>query len=703
MTLNKIFYSLRKRNKENYKQLQFCVMFAAFLVSSFISIVMNPAIQKALPPGGDSRKQVYMIFCIAVIGCFVFTIYAAGLFLRYKSHEIGIFLALGTEKKRLSKALYSDLGKIILTQSAIGIGAGMVMAFIALCIFKTAFPLSVDKVAFISLPGMAVPVLFCILAGVSIMVQARRFTKKSNIMDILNEQRKNEPLKDNIKSGYLIIGLVCLIAGILIAGVGAPIYTQYTKQSLGIWPSMFYLVSLFGLYRILIYSVIVHKRGKNPQKYYKNIISYGLLKFQGRSIVKNMLIISLLIICGLFACLYSPTKYILDQEAVRSNPVDFVFYYPLNADELEKEDIMELAEDFNVKIRNYHEAEFIRLLGSGVDRSDIDESGKLIEIYQKEHMYYSFLNESAYNKITGQNIEIEDGTYKLLINDVMYENIFYNFKDLDYVTNQYTDLKKEFKSAGTEKYGGLVNGRGVNGASRYVISDADYEVLSKGLPEEMRVRNILFGVEDIDNSYPFAKELYKKYCDSASENMLQMSAYDEHQEQLSLKEKGRYSYAGIIQPDPQHPEEQADWRYAPSFKILDMKNGFLSFAIFYMLFIYVTVICLAAAGIISYTRSMTVAVKNQKVFEDVKKLGANKEYLNGILTNQIKKVFVLPTVMGCLIMLLWFPLMLWQNDGILTGTEIIIIGVELLLCIAIAAYQLVIFKVSMKKAEKVVL
>lgn len=48
----------------------------------------------------------------------------------------------------------------------------------------------------------------------------------------------------------------------------------------------FYLLSLFGLYRILMYAVAVHKRGRNPQKYYRNLISYGLLKFQGKSVVK---------------------------------------------------------------------------------------------------------------------------------------------------------------------------------------------------------------------------------------------------------------------------------------------------------------------------------------------------------------------------------------------------------------------------------
>ena len=37
-----------------------------------------PTILEVLPEGGDSRKQVDMIFVLAVLGCAVFTAYAAG-------------------------------------------------------------------------------------------------------------------------------------------------------------------------------------------------------------------------------------------------------------------------------------------------------------------------------------------------------------------------------------------------------------------------------------------------------------------------------------------------------------------------------------------------------------------------------------------------------------------------------------------------
>ena len=168
------------------------------------------------------------------------------------------------------------------------------------------FPFSIEAPAFLPIGGIAASALYSILVIVCMMVPAVRFMRKTNIIDVLNEQRTNESVKQDMTRRYVIIGVVCLVLGVLIAGVGAQVYMRVTKQSLGVWVNLFYLLSLFGLYRILIYSIAVHKRGRNPQKYYKNLISYGLLKFQGSSIVKNMLIVCLLIVCSLFACIHRP-------------------------------------------------------------------------------------------------------------------------------------------------------------------------------------------------------------------------------------------------------------------------------------------------------------------------------------------------------------------------------------------------------------
>ena len=69
------------------------------LITAYVCMMRSPTILSVLPEGGDSRKQVMMIFALAVIGCAVFTTYAAGLFFRQKSRETGVFLALGAPER----------------------------------------------------------------------------------------------------------------------------------------------------------------------------------------------------------------------------------------------------------------------------------------------------------------------------------------------------------------------------------------------------------------------------------------------------------------------------------------------------------------------------------------------------------------------------------------------------------------------------
>ena len=99
MTLHTIFQHLRKNNPGEYRLFLGCNTFAILLISSFLAVLTSPLVQSVLPEGGDSRKQVYIIFAAALLGCFLFTIYSSSLFLRYKSRETGILTAMGLPRK----------------------------------------------------------------------------------------------------------------------------------------------------------------------------------------------------------------------------------------------------------------------------------------------------------------------------------------------------------------------------------------------------------------------------------------------------------------------------------------------------------------------------------------------------------------------------------------------------------------------------
>lgn len=113
-TFSQVYAALRRKNKGQYVLLAGCSFFSVLLITAYACMMRAPTILSVLPEGGDSRKQVMMVFVLAVIGCAVFTTYAAGLFFRQKSRETGVFLALGATRRQLQ----TELGKELALPSA---------------------------------------------------------------------------------------------------------------------------------------------------------------------------------------------------------------------------------------------------------------------------------------------------------------------------------------------------------------------------------------------------------------------------------------------------------------------------------------------------------------------------------------------------------------------------------------------------------
>lgn len=532
-----VLNKLRKYNKGNYRQFSLCFSLSVLLMSALTLFMLSPFVQSRLPIGGDSRKMLYMIYAVAVTGCVLFTIYATGLFLRFKSREVGILIALGTSKGMLSKTIRKEMLMLIGKLSVAGILAGGLTAVGFGRLYEHMVQ-SVEGDRFgLSLSGLLSSVLFILAVSVLIMGMANRFMKRVNLIEILNEERRAEPVRREVGRKYLVTSLILIVLGIL-GGLIIPfIISTVFKMTLRGFTYAFYILVLVGLYRLMVYSVAIHKRGKNPKKYYKHLISFGMLKFQGVSVVRNMLIITLLLAGALFAIFYSATNYILNDE--------------------------------------------------------------------------------------------------------------------------------------------------------------DFAGLKEGLSKRFQVTQVLFDVSEEGEIYAFSKELYAQYCNSASDSMRVMAAYDEYRAGAD----GNYGDGEPIMLYPKRPEIEVDWKYNPVFVPLLERNFLLAYTTLLLIFIFVSVICLVSAGVIGYTRSITVAVKSKRVLMDVKKLGARQEYLNQILKEQVKKVFVLPTA-AALLMFAYYTLILWQNDGAITTNEYLMVAFNAGACAVLFICQYILYLCSLKKAAQ---
>ena len=676
-------------------QFQFCMSLSILLITSYLVMYGSDLVQKTLPNGGDSRKIADMIFFLAAAGCIMFSIYATSLFLRYKSRETGIFLALGAGKSKLGRALFTEIGKMMVRCSVVGILLGIGLASVIGVIFEHIASSGNDNRFSLSFLGIAGGIVYCMLLIICVAVMCVRFMKRSNVMDIINEQRKQEPLRKGITLSYLISGIVMILVGVFI-GYFVPILSvNISGHWMGAWTNLFYILAAVGLYRILVYSIASHRKGKNAQKYYDNMISYGMLKFQGGSIVRNMLVIALLLMGVQFGVFYLPLQ---GGDNYGEYEDDISYRYPMDADELSEEEVFAMADKYQVSVQDYREAEFIQVLGDGVNREDMDENNNMIEEYNEKYFYYECISAAQFEAMTGKETEITEGHYRVIQSKSGYENIFNRFDDTTrlYLQNEEDFISMEYD--GLEIYRSLVIGAGYGSDSRYILNDADYEKLKAGISQDKIIRQVLFQVEDSKETYAFSKDLYEQFCSRAPESMNHIGAYNAYQAKVQGEEYG-YDLPGIY--DGKRPALEADWLYKPSIVPMEKENSIMRRAIFLLLFAYIAVICLAAESIILYTRSQNVAMKNSQIFKDLEKLGANKKYLRRLLKSQLAKTFVLPTIMGCLLMFLYELLLLWQNDGILTTGEIKVAGLMLTVIALIGLYQFALYKISMKNAAGV--
>ena len=691
MTMSNILKKLRNYNKSNYNQFEFCITFAVLLMTAMMSIAQMPIVQLVFPVGGDSRKQLYLILSVSIIGCVVFSLYAASLFLRNKTKEIGVMLALGTVKKELIKPLNKEIISIVLKCGVIGVVLGEIVTFVIWQGFSQFIVNKEYAVFSISVQGILWGVIFDLIIGILIVVMSTRTIKKADVISIIKAQNTREKVGE-VSKKHLVVGMILIVSGIFF-GFLLPKIIIYTfdKKAPGIL-NVIMLLSVVGTYMVIEYAVIYHKKGKNPKKYYKNLVSYGMIKFEGKQNIRNMLVVSVLCAVSIFAASYISNVSSSVVSAGKSNPYEFVIYRPLVSSELNKNDIEELANKSSVTIKDYKEIEFACLSASGVER-DYDDNGNVVENYKKDHSTSEFISQSEYEKITGEKVNVEKGKYIRIVHKDESENFFTRYDDMDYIEDKDSKqgMKISFQGTIPNEYM-LTN----NCENRYILNDEDYKKIASKVGDSNKVQQIIFNTANEEKSYEFAKNVYVEFLKRADKEMANPNTmYDEGAiESMGLE-------GTTIELDKDNPDLMGYWKWYPSIKTYDVKNFAQSVAVYFLVFSFISVICLAASAIMLYSRSISVASRNKDVFEDLEKLGANKRYVRKCLKQQISKLFTVPAILGVTLSMLLTGIMFVMNDGKISESEVIAYSIDSLIFIAVLIFIFIVYKYSLNKCKKI--
>ena len=663
---SQVYATLRRHNRKQYALLAGCCFFSVLLITAYVCMMRSPTILTVLPEGGDSRKQVMMVFVLAVIGCAVFTTYAAALFLRQKSRENGIFLALGASRKQVQGELFRELGVISVGACALGAALGAPLAWLLwkvfrLCVVDTEeMALRFDPQAYLlALAFSGFVILVTFLLG-------HRSVRRTNIIDIVQESHKSEPIRD-VPRRYGLLGILLVVIGGVL-GYMAPNFfilklRWYPPEGL---MSLFYLPALVGLYMLLLHTVVNGWGGRRRQ--YKDLISTSMMKFQGRQTVRNMLVMTLLIAGAYFGSFYSPMMGSSSLIGYASRPVDYAYHFRADQDIPQGQEIQEMAAESGVEITRYAQVTMARL---GFDGTyGVETEGPMGVTIKDEYLELlnsqPFLSVSDYNTLTGEALRLQPGQVAGIVDPINGTGGMFN-PYITIVTNPITGERLSVEAVEPVAYQPLFG--------YYILNDQDMARLSEGLPLDWQEEMVVFDVANCDDTYYFAKELYYRIVDRSGPEVELVDSWDPVVRAREIQEKGRYDM------DPENVQEYtgADvdydkrdsssfrlyWQYMPQFRVLDQTEFLRTMAVFILLFVFVAIVCFAAVIIIAYTRCMTIALTNRKVYDDLRHLGAPRKYLYQSVRGQVKRVFLTPTLVGTILIYAFYILiMLFNGDSV---------------------------------------
>ena len=696
--MNKIYKKLRKNTKGQYYLLSFCVFLSVFLVTSFSLMYFGPTVQAFLPEGGDTRKMASLLLGVTAVGCFVFTVYASGLFFRFKAREYGILMALGTEKRQLKGLLFKELSVVTALSSFLGLLISVPASFLIWKLFEL-FIISNEQMTYrFGVVGFFPGILFaCILAGV-LGLAGRRFINRSDIMEILRTQQKTEMVKE-IKSWTFPVGVVLTILGILL-GAGLP---QIAARVFGIGlpgiVNLFYLLSLVGIYFILLSAVAQSRAKKNRKKYYGNLVSISLMRFTAKATTKNMCVMTLLIFACGFSAFYG-MQYVLAGGGIDTeNSKDFSLHYPVAEDQIGKEEIYDTAASYKIEVTDFTENVASNLVVSYRAKDFDEETSRYIEVYKDKEMAALFVSESDFEKLSGQDLAVEPGAYQT-VTTTDYNGFF-----------EYEDGLQEVMNPNTGEiypltYGGSVESDILAPFSEpfaYVVGDEEYRKMTEGLDDAYKENIISFNAVNMEESYDFAKDLLAQYVERATDLSNHMGYWNIWAQKMADEAGEEYDYGDKINMTIDNNMLLGDWKYAPQFNIVTAQDRMQLISVYVMLSLYIFIISLAAVSVMAYVRSISVATDNKGLFESLTKLGADTRYKKNILKKQIARIVQYPGVIGCVLGFVFAFVMNFMNDGMINGVEAKALTILAGMLLGMGMILYAVYKYAMYKAEKIVM
>ena len=210
------YAALRRKNKGQYALLAGCSFFSVLLITAYVCMMRSPTILSVLPEGGDSRKQVMMVFG------------PGGHRLR-RVHRLRRRAVLpaevpgdwacswpwGPPGSSSGGSWGKKLAVISLCSCAAGAILGGPLAWAVWQLFRL-FLVDSQEMALLSFDPQSYLLSLAFAAYVvgMLFLLGGRSVRRTNIIDIVQESHTSEPIRD-VKRWYGWVGILLVVIGAL--------------------------------------------------------------------------------------------------------------------------------------------------------------------------------------------------------------------------------------------------------------------------------------------------------------------------------------------------------------------------------------------------------------------------------------------------------------------------------------------------------
>lgn len=348
-----------KRSIKDYLVYFLTLVFAVCIFYAFNSIKAQSVLldlskeQKSVFDAVNKVMGVFSVFISLILAFLI--IYANNYLIKRRKKELGIYLTLGMEKKKVSRILFLETLLIGIISLVIGTCIGVVLSQCMSIFTGKLFKADLTKFKFIFSSGACIKTIFIFLFIYIVVLLFNSITlRKVKVINLLNAAKNNEDTKvKNLKISVVIFLISAVLIGtgyyiVLKAGMAEINNAKLLLSiALGIVGTFLLFMSLSGF----VLEVV-----KSKKKVYLKELNMFLLRQINSKI--NTTFVSMSFIClMLFVAICTLSSGILISSNINKNLVDLTphnltvySYKDINIDEVLKSNNF----DFNKYLKNYH-------------------------------------------------------------------------------------------------------------------------------------------------------------------------------------------------------------------------------------------------------------------------------------------------------------------------------------------------------------